>query len=119
VALHFHNTRGTGLANLYAALQLGVTNFDASVGGIGGCPYAPGATGNIATEEVVAMVEDMGISTGINLSALLDAASFAQLVLAKQLRPTWLRAGPAHSTDLERRHFADQLRAAAADSAAD
>jgi hydroxymethylglutaryl-CoA lyase len=94
LALHFHNTRGTGLANVYAALLLGVTNFDASVGGLGGCPYAPGATGNIATEEVVAMVEDMGISTGIDLAALLDAASFAQLALGKQLPSNVLRAGP-------------------------
>jgi hydroxymethylglutaryl-CoA lyase len=94
LALHFHNTRGTGLANLYAALQLGVTNFDASVGGLGGCPYAPGATGNIATEEVVAMVEDMGITTGIDLDALLDAASFAQVAVGKQLPSNVLRAGP-------------------------
>jgi hydroxymethylglutaryl-CoA lyase len=94
LALHFHNTRGTGLANLYAALQLGVTNFDASVGGLGGCPYAPGATGNIATEEVVAMVEDMGVRTGIDLEALLDAASFAQLAVGKQLPSNVLRAGP-------------------------
>jgi hydroxymethylglutaryl-CoA lyase len=94
LALHFHNTRGTGLANVYAALQLGVTNFDASVGGLGGCPYAPGATGNIATEELVAMVEDMGIGTGIDLAALLDAASYAQLALGKQLPSNVLRAGP-------------------------
>ncbi len=59
--LHFHNTRGTGLANVLAALQLGVVDFDASVGGLGGCPYAPGATGNVATEELVHMVEDMGV----------------------------------------------------------
>jgi hydroxymethylglutaryl-CoA lyase len=94
LALHFHNTRGTGLANLYAALQLGVTNYDASVGGLGGCPYAPGATGNIATEEVVAMVEDMGIATGINLDTLLDAAAFAQVAVGKQLPSNVLRAGP-------------------------
>ena len=94
LALHFHNTRGTGLANLYAALQLGVTSFDASVGGLGGCPYAPGATGNIATEEVVAMVEDMGISTGIDLNRLLDAAAFAQIAVGKRLPSNVLRAGP-------------------------
>ncbi len=94
LALHFHNTRGTGLANLYAALQLGVTDFDASVGGLGGCPYAPGATGNIATEEVVAMVEDMGIGTGIDLDALLDAAALAQTAVGKQLPSNVLRAGP-------------------------
>ena len=67
--LHFHNTRGTGLANVLTALELGVADFDASVGGLGGCPYAPGATGNIATEELVHMVEDMGVGTGIDLDA--------------------------------------------------
>jgi hypothetical protein len=61
--LHFHNTRGAGLANVLAALDMGVADFDASVGGLGGCPYAPGATGNIATEELVHMVEDMGVAT--------------------------------------------------------
>jgi hydroxymethylglutaryl-CoA lyase len=114
LGLHFHNTRGTGLANVYAALQLGVTNFDASVGGLGGCPYAPGATGNIATEEVVAMVEDMGIGTGINLAALLDAASFAQLVLGKQLPSNVLRAGPrSRLTSLQETPLT-KVRAAAA-----
>ena len=94
LAMHFHNTRGTGLANVYAALQLGITAFDASVGGLGGCPYAPGATGNIATEEVVAMVDDMGIETGVDLDALLDAAAFAQLAVGKSLPSNVLRAGP-------------------------
>ena len=68
--LHFHNTRGTGLANVLAALELGVDDFDASVGGLGGCPYAPGATGNIATEELVHMAEDMGVATGVDLSLI-------------------------------------------------
>ncbi len=94
LAMHFHNTRGTGLANLYAALLLGITRFDASVGGLGGCPYAPGATGNIATEEVVAMVEDMGIKTGIDLDALLDAAALAQRLIGTTLPSNVLRAGP-------------------------
>ena len=67
VLLHFHNTRGTALANILTALEYGVTEFDASVGGLGGCPYAPGATGNVATEEVVHMLHDMGIDTGIDL----------------------------------------------------
>src|SRR5215510_2527835 len=71
--LHFHNTRGTGLANVLAALELGVDDFDASVGGLGGCPYAPGATGNIATEELVHMVEDMGVATGVDLAAMIGA----------------------------------------------
>jgi len=94
LALHFHNTRGTGLANLYAALQLGVTHYDASVGGLGGCPYAPGATGNIATEEVVAMLEDMGIATGVDIDMLLDVAALAQRVVGKELPSNVLRAGP-------------------------
>ena len=76
--LHFHNTRGTGLANVLAALELGVADFDASVGGLGGCPYAPGATGNIATEELVHMVEDMGVATGIDLAAMIAAAAEAE-----------------------------------------
>jgi hydroxymethylglutaryl-CoA lyase len=94
LAMHFHNTRGTGLANLLAALQLGITQFDASVGGLGGCPYAPGATGNIATEEVVAMVEDMGVKTGIDLDALLTAAELAQRLVGGPLPSNVLRAGP-------------------------
>jgi hydroxymethylglutaryl-CoA lyase len=92
--LHFHNTRGTGLANVLAALELGVADFDASVGGLGGCPYAPGATGNIATEELVHMVEDMGVSTGIDLDALIDAAADAERIIGRVLPSQVLRAGP-------------------------
>jgi hydroxymethylglutaryl-CoA lyase len=92
--LHFHNTRGAGLANTLAALQLGVADFDASVGGLGGCPYAPGATGNIATEELVHMVEDMGVDTGIDLAALIDAAADAERIIGRQLPSQVLRAGP-------------------------
>ncbi|NUP51735.1 MAG: hydroxymethylglutaryl-CoA lyase [Catenulispora sp.] len=92
--LHFHNTRGTGLANVLAALQLGVTDFDASVGGLGGCPYAPGASGNIATEELVHMVEDMGIDTGVDLDALLDTAAYAERAVGRTLPSQVLRAGP-------------------------
>src|SRR5262249_37805188 len=72
--LHFHDTRGTGLANILTAIEEGVTDFDASVGGLGGCPYAPGATGNVATEEVVHMLADMGLETGIDLDKLIEAA---------------------------------------------
>ena len=85
--LHFHNTRGTGLANVLAALELGVADFDASVGGLGGCPYAPGATGNIATEELVHMVEDMGIGTGVDLEAMIDAAADAERIVGRSFRP--------------------------------
>jgi hydroxymethylglutaryl-CoA lyase len=92
--LHFHNTRGTALANLYAALQLGVTEFDASVGGLGGCPYAPGASGNVATEEVVHMLHDMGIETGVDLAAMIEAARLAQEIVGRDLPSGVLKAGP-------------------------
>jgi len=92
--LHFHNTRGTGLANVLTALEMGVADFDASVGGLGGCPYAPGATGNIATEELVHMVEDMGVATGIDLDALIDAAADAERIVGRVLPSQVLRAGP-------------------------
>jgi hydroxymethylglutaryl-CoA lyase len=96
--VHFHNTRGTGLANVLTALELGVADFDASVGGLGGCPYAPGATGNIATEELVHMVEDMGIGTGIDLDAMIDAAADAERIIGRQLPSQVLRAGPRTRT---------------------
>jgi len=96
--LHFHNTRGTGLANVLAALELGVDDFDASVGGLGGCPYAPGATGNIATEELVHMVEDMGVSTGVDLDAMIDAAAEAERIVGRELPSQVLRAGPRTRT---------------------
>ena len=92
--LHFHNTRGAALANVLAALQLGVADFDASVGGLGGCPYAPGASGNVATEELVHMVEDMGVATGIDLDALLDVAATAERIVGRTLPSQVLRAGP-------------------------
>jgi hydroxymethylglutaryl-CoA lyase len=92
--LHFHNTRGAGLANVLAALELGVSDFDASVGGLGGCPYAPGASGNIATEELVHMVEDMGVATGVDLEAMIAAASEAERIVGRKLPSQVLRAGP-------------------------
>ena len=94
VLLHFHNTRGTGLANILTALDLGVTEFDASVGGLGGCPYAPGASGNVATEEVVHMLHDMGHETGIDLARLIDAARLAERIVGRTLPSGVLRAGP-------------------------
>jgi len=92
--LHFHNTRGTALANILTALRFGITEYDASVGGLGGCPYAPGATGNVATEEVVHMLHDMGIDTGIDLGALIEAAGLAQELVGRELPSGVLRAGP-------------------------
>ena len=74
VALHFHDTRGTALANVLAALDLGVATFDSSAGGLGGCPYAPGATGNLATEDLVFMLDGLGIETGVNLAAVVEAS---------------------------------------------
>jgi hydroxymethylglutaryl-CoA lyase len=98
VLCHFHNTRGTGLANILTALDLGVTEFDASVGGLGGCPYAPGATGNVATEEVVHMLHDMGYETGIDLDKLVEAAELAQRIVGRELPSGVLRAGPRYRT---------------------
>ncbi|WP_306214785.1 hydroxymethylglutaryl-CoA lyase [Actinoplanes sp. RD1] len=92
--LHFHDTRGTGLANVLTAYELGIREFDASVGGLGGCPYAPGATGNIATEEVVHMLEDMGIATGVDLTALIAVAAAAEKMVGRTLPSGVLRAGP-------------------------
>jgi hydroxymethylglutaryl-CoA lyase len=76
IAMHFHDTRGTALANVYAALQLGISKFDASSGGLGGCPYAPGATGNVGTEDVLYMLHRMGIETGVDLAKVRAASRF-------------------------------------------
>ena len=76
LALHFHDTRGTALANVLAALPYGITTFDASAGGLGGCPYAPGAAGNLATDDLVYMLNGMGIETGVSLPALSEASAF-------------------------------------------
>jgi hydroxymethylglutaryl-CoA lyase len=91
---HFHDTRGTGLANLLAALQAGCVDFDSAVGGLGGSPTAPGAGGNVASEDVVHMVEDMGIGTGIELDRLLEAARLAGALVGHPLRSQVLVAGP-------------------------
>jgi hydroxymethylglutaryl-CoA lyase len=91
---HFHNTRGQGLANVLAALQAGVTSFESSFGELGGCPVPPGATGNIATEDFVSMLHEMGITTGIDLDALLACARRAQEVLGRPLGSHTLVAGP-------------------------
>jgi hydroxymethylglutaryl-CoA lyase len=96
LALHFHDTRGTGLANVLAALQLGVTVFDGSVGGLGGCPYAPGASGNVATEDLVNMLEEMGIETGVSLDKLIDCAKFAGTIVKKDLPGHLIRSGRIH-----------------------
>jgi hydroxymethylglutaryl-CoA lyase len=91
---HFHNTRGQGLANVLAALEAGVTSFDASFGELGGCPFPPGATGNIATEDLVSMLHEMGVGTGVDLVALLAAGRDVQTVLGRPLGSHLLTAGP-------------------------
>jgi hydroxymethylglutaryl-CoA lyase len=83
--LHFHDTRGTGLANVLAALQEGADSFDGSVGGLGGCPYAPGAAGNVATEDLVYLLHRMGIETGIDLRSLVDASRWIESVVGRAL----------------------------------
>jgi len=90
---HFHNTRGSGLANAWVALSRGVSMLDASAGGLGGCPFAPGASGNIATEELVYLLEHSGVETGINLDAMLKAASYAQQTVGNSAGSNLLRAG--------------------------
>ena len=77
LACHFHDTRAMGLANVFAALESGIHSFDASIGGMGGCPFAPGASGNVATEDVVMMLEQMGYDTGIDLPELMNASRLA------------------------------------------
>jgi hydroxymethylglutaryl-CoA lyase len=91
---HFHNTRGQGLANVLAALDAGVSSFESSFGELGGCPVPKGATGNVATEDVVSMLHEMGIETGISLEALLEASRAAQEVLGRPLGSHLLTAGP-------------------------
>ncbi len=91
---HFHNTRGQGLANVLAALQAGIDSFESSFGELGGCPVPAGATGNIATEDLVSMLHEMGVSTGIDLPALLDCARRVQEILGRPLGSHTLVAGP-------------------------
>ncbi|MBK8223193.1 MAG: hydroxymethylglutaryl-CoA lyase [Candidatus Obscuribacter sp.] len=95
LALHFHDTRGTALANVVAGIESGVTIFDSSLGGLGGCPYAPGASGNLATEDLVYMLEGMGIKTGVNLERLVDAGALAEKILGKKLPGRYLQAALA------------------------
>jgi hydroxymethylglutaryl-CoA lyase len=92
VSGHFHDTYGQALANIYACLEMGIHNFDSSVAGLGGCPYAKGATGNVATEDVVFMLHGMGISTGLDLDALVDVGAAISQVLG---RPPVSRAARA------------------------
>lgn len=91
--LHFHNTRGMGLANALAAVNSGIDRFDSSLGGLGGCPYAPGATGNICTEELVHMFDLMGFNTNTQIDALLDCSQDLQSLIGRALPSQLLMAG--------------------------
>jgi hydroxymethylglutaryl-CoA lyase len=91
---HFHNTRGQGLANVLAALEQGIDSFESSFGELGGCPVPPGSTGNISTEDVVSMLEEMGVRTGVDLPKLIAASAEAQKVLGRPLGAHLLTAGP-------------------------
>ena len=92
VAVHFHDTRGTALANILVSVEMGITTVDAALGGLGGCPYAPGASGNVATEDVVYMLEGMGVRTGIDLDRLVDCARLASTLVGHEVPSKYYRA---------------------------
>jgi hydroxymethylglutaryl-CoA lyase len=101
VALHFHDTRGTALANVLTALELGISTFDASAGGLGGCPYAPGATGNLATEDLIYVLNGLGIETGVDLNALVQASAFIETRVGHPLPSRYYRAAVATATQTQ------------------
>jgi hydroxymethylglutaryl-CoA lyase len=92
IAVHFHDTQGTALANCLVSMQMGITTIDASAGGLGGCPYAPGASGNLATEDLVAMLHAMGVKTGIDLDKLTEASRTASTFVGHELPSKYLKA---------------------------
>ncbi len=96
VGLHLHQTRGTALVNAWVALQLGVRRFDTAVGGLGGSPFAPGAAGNLATEEFVAVLDDVGVATGLDVDGLIDAAHLAAELVGRDVPSTVAAVGPRH-----------------------
>lgn len=108
LALHFHNTRGLGLCNVMAGLELGIDRFESAVGGMGGCPFAPGATGNICTEDLVYLLEECGVATGIDLERLIEAAKAAEAAVGHPLPGQVMKAGPRL-----RRHPLESVRTAA------
>jgi hydroxymethylglutaryl-CoA lyase len=103
LALHLHDTHGTALANCLVGLEMGITTFDTSIGGTGGCPYAPGAAGNLATEDLASMCEDMGIATGIDLEKLVEAGALAQELIGHKLTGRRLQAALGRRTPAEAR----------------
>ena len=103
IALHFHDTRGTALANVLAALPYGVTTFDASAGGLGGCPYAPGAAGNLATDDLIYMLDGLGADTGVSLAALSEASAFIAAKIDHRLPSRYAQA------EFARRRIGDRV----------
>ena len=99
IALHFHDTRGTALANVLAGLDCGVTTFDSSAGGLGGCPYAPGAAGNLATEDLLYMLNGLGIDTGVSIDAVASASRFIETKLDHALPSRYLQAPKLQTGD--------------------
>ena len=107
IALHFHNTRGIGLANVMVGLDLGIRQYESSIAGLGGCPFAPGATGNICTEDLVYLLEESGFDTGIDLEALIDVAKRVEAVIGRTLPGQVMKSGPRLRT-----YGADSVRQA-------
>ena len=97
--LHLHNTRDMALANVVAAMQAGMTRFDGAIGGLGGCPYAPGATGNVSTEDLVYMLSEMGVDTGVDIDKLIAVSRLLQVAVPHKLDSALLKAGKR--TDLK------------------
>jgi hydroxymethylglutaryl-CoA lyase len=108
IALHFHNTRGIGLANVLEGLRLGVDRYESSIGGLGGCPFVPAATGNIATEDLAYLLEECGCETGIDLDRLIAAEKMAERIVGRTLPGQVSKAGPRL-----RRYALDEARTAA------
>ncbi len=104
IGVHFHDTRGTALANVLASMALGITTIDASAGGLGGCPFAPGALGNLATEDLLYMLHGMGIKTGVDLEKVRAASRQMEAVLGRRLPSRYLRAGPPKLTAVPEPH---------------
>jgi hydroxymethylglutaryl-CoA lyase len=102
LALHFHDTRGTALANVLAALDLGITTFDASAGGLGGCPFAPGATGNLATEDLLYMLQGLGLARDIDLEAVVAASASIEPQIGRPLPSRYYRAARARQEAIGR-----------------
>lgn len=98
IALHFHNTRGVGLACAYAGLSQGITHYESSIGGLGGCPFVPRATGNVATEDLVYLLHESGVQTGTDLDRLIEAAELAERIIGRELPGQIMKAGPRLKT---------------------